>query len=175
MDPIKNPFSPGAGSPPPELVGRGAILEQARVLLGRTKLKRPRVEPGGDQSDHVGNRPGRNRNRSGTARPEFLPRPVRSIDAGRDAIPARDGRTWRRPSPHERYCRHTGGEGHQPGAGASEAHQQGDDLQSGVWRSGVHRTVVRPVHDPHPAFVRAVVGTSRNALKHRAPREDTCA
>ena len=41
MDPIKNPFSPGAGSPPPELVGREGILEQARVLLGRVKEKRP--------------------------------------------------------------------------------------------------------------------------------------
>jgi hypothetical protein len=40
MDPIKNPFSPGAGSPPPELVGRDPILEQARVLLGRVKAKR---------------------------------------------------------------------------------------------------------------------------------------
>ncbi len=40
MDPIKNPFSPGAGSPPPELVGRDPILEQARVLLGRIKIKR---------------------------------------------------------------------------------------------------------------------------------------
>lgn len=41
MDPIKNPFSPGAGSPPPELVGRDPILEQARILLGRVKEKRP--------------------------------------------------------------------------------------------------------------------------------------
>lgn len=41
MDPIKNPFSPGAGSPPPELVGRDPILEQARILLGRTKAGRP--------------------------------------------------------------------------------------------------------------------------------------
>ena len=40
MDPIKNPFSPGAGSPPPELVGRDPDLEQARVLLGRIKQKR---------------------------------------------------------------------------------------------------------------------------------------
>lgn len=40
MDPIKNPFSPGAGSPPPELVGRDPVLDQARVLLGRTKLGR---------------------------------------------------------------------------------------------------------------------------------------
>ncbi len=41
MDPIKNPFSPGAGSPPPELVGRDPALEQARILLGRIKNKRP--------------------------------------------------------------------------------------------------------------------------------------
>jgi len=41
MDPIANPFSPGAGSPPPELVGRDAILDQTRVLLGRTKQRRP--------------------------------------------------------------------------------------------------------------------------------------
>jgi hypothetical protein len=41
VDPIKNPFSPGAGAPPPELVGRDGILEQARVLLGRVKAKRP--------------------------------------------------------------------------------------------------------------------------------------
>jgi hypothetical protein len=40
MNPIKNPFSPGAGSPPPELVGRDPILEQARILLGRIKEKR---------------------------------------------------------------------------------------------------------------------------------------
>jgi len=41
MDPIKNPFSPGAGSPPPELVGRDNILEQTRILLGRVRVKRP--------------------------------------------------------------------------------------------------------------------------------------
>lgn len=40
MDPIKNPFSPGAGSPPPELVGRDPVLDQARVLLGRIKAGR---------------------------------------------------------------------------------------------------------------------------------------
>jgi hypothetical protein len=40
MDPIKNPFSPGAGSPPPELVGRDPILSHARVLLGRVKERR---------------------------------------------------------------------------------------------------------------------------------------
>ena len=41
MDPIKNPFSPGAGAPPPELVGRDPILEEAAILLGRIKRKRP--------------------------------------------------------------------------------------------------------------------------------------
>ena len=40
MDAMKNPFSPGAGTPPPELVGREKIIEQARILLGRVKLKR---------------------------------------------------------------------------------------------------------------------------------------
>lgn len=41
MDPITNPFSPGAGAPPPELVGRDPILEEARILLGRIRQKRP--------------------------------------------------------------------------------------------------------------------------------------
>lgn len=41
MDKIKNPFSPGAGSPPPELAGRDGVLEQAGVLLGRVRAKRP--------------------------------------------------------------------------------------------------------------------------------------
>ena len=41
MDPLKNPFSPGAGSPPPELVGRDPILESARILLGGAKQRRP--------------------------------------------------------------------------------------------------------------------------------------
>jgi hypothetical protein len=40
MDPIKNPFSPGAGSPPYDLFGRENILEQARILLGRIQQKR---------------------------------------------------------------------------------------------------------------------------------------
>lgn len=41
MDPVKNPFSPGAGAPPPEMVGRDGVLDQARILLGRIKRKRP--------------------------------------------------------------------------------------------------------------------------------------
>ncbi|HSX37745.1 MAG TPA: ATP-binding protein [Chlamydiales bacterium] len=40
MDPVKNPFSPSAGSQPPELVGRVSVLEQARILLGRVKQRR---------------------------------------------------------------------------------------------------------------------------------------
>jgi hypothetical protein len=41
MDKIRNPFSPGAGSPPPELAGRDDVLEQAHVLLVRVRKKRP--------------------------------------------------------------------------------------------------------------------------------------
>jgi len=41
VDPVKNPFSPGAGSPPPELVGRDSILDEARILLARVKAKKP--------------------------------------------------------------------------------------------------------------------------------------
>ncbi|MEK7376464.1 MAG: ATP-binding protein [Candidatus Margulisiibacteriota bacterium] len=40
MDQIKNPFSPGAGSPPPELVGRDHIIKKAEILLGRVQQKR---------------------------------------------------------------------------------------------------------------------------------------
>lgn len=35
MDPVTNPFSPGAGAPPPEMVGRQETIERARVLLAR--------------------------------------------------------------------------------------------------------------------------------------------
>ena len=40
MDPILNPFSPGAGSPPPALAGRDDLLAQARVTLGRINAGR---------------------------------------------------------------------------------------------------------------------------------------
>jgi hypothetical protein len=40
MDPIRNPFSPGAGSPPPELVGRQLILDKAHIMLERLKVGR---------------------------------------------------------------------------------------------------------------------------------------
>ena len=35
MDPIRNPFAPGAGSQPPELAGRDQIIEDARIALHR--------------------------------------------------------------------------------------------------------------------------------------------
>lgn len=37
MNPLKNPFSPGAGSPPPELSGRQMILEKAETTLARLR------------------------------------------------------------------------------------------------------------------------------------------
>lgn len=37
MDRAKNPFSPGAGTPPPELAGRSEILRDAMVALERVK------------------------------------------------------------------------------------------------------------------------------------------
>ena len=40
MDPLQNPFSPGAGSPPPELVGRDVILQQSHILFERVKQGR---------------------------------------------------------------------------------------------------------------------------------------
>lgn len=40
MDPLHNPFSPGAGSPPPELAGRSDILRQALMTLARVKRGR---------------------------------------------------------------------------------------------------------------------------------------
>lgn len=41
MDRIKNPFAPGAGTPPPELAGREGVLSSANVLLRRAKEGRP--------------------------------------------------------------------------------------------------------------------------------------
>lgn len=40
MDPLHNPFSPGAGSPPPELAGRADLLDAARITLGRIRVAR---------------------------------------------------------------------------------------------------------------------------------------
>ena len=41
MDRIRNPFAPGAGAPPPALVGREEILENARVTFARVMEHRP--------------------------------------------------------------------------------------------------------------------------------------
>jgi hypothetical protein len=40
MDPNANPFNPGAGTPPPELVGRDPLLQQTDVVLERIKRGR---------------------------------------------------------------------------------------------------------------------------------------
>ncbi|MFO0205667.1 MAG: ATP-binding protein, partial [Betaproteobacteria bacterium] len=40
MDSIRNPFVPSAGTPPVELAGRDALLEQMRVALQRARLGR---------------------------------------------------------------------------------------------------------------------------------------
>ena len=37
MDPVTNPFSPGAGIAPPELAGRDALLETVRIALERVR------------------------------------------------------------------------------------------------------------------------------------------
>lgn len=36
MDPVRNPFAPGAGSQPPELAGRDEIIDEALIALKRT-------------------------------------------------------------------------------------------------------------------------------------------
>jgi hypothetical protein len=41
MDPVKNPYSPGAGSPPPELAGRDGLREQVRIAIARIRRGNP--------------------------------------------------------------------------------------------------------------------------------------
>ncbi len=41
MDPILNPYSPGAGMPPPVLAGREDVLDKVRIALGRVRAGRP--------------------------------------------------------------------------------------------------------------------------------------
>jgi hypothetical protein len=41
MDPIENPYSPGAGTPPPELAGREDLRETVRVCIGRLRRGNP--------------------------------------------------------------------------------------------------------------------------------------
>ncbi|MFM1979498.1 MAG: hypothetical protein RLZ68_763 [Pseudomonadota bacterium] len=40
MNPLTNPFSPGAGNQPPELAGRSELLRRVEILLARTKAGR---------------------------------------------------------------------------------------------------------------------------------------
>jgi len=40
MDPRKNPYSPGAGTPPPELAGRDEVIERAAIALDRIRDRR---------------------------------------------------------------------------------------------------------------------------------------
>jgi hypothetical protein len=41
MDPIKNPYSPGAGTPPPELAGRDELRKTVGITLERVRTGRP--------------------------------------------------------------------------------------------------------------------------------------
>jgi len=41
MDPVRNPYAPGAGSPPPELAGRHEIRQDIEIRLQRLRLGRP--------------------------------------------------------------------------------------------------------------------------------------
>src|SRR6185437_3471014 len=41
MDPVANPFAPGAGTTPPELAGRDDLIETVRIALERVRLGRP--------------------------------------------------------------------------------------------------------------------------------------
>jgi len=40
MDPVTNPYAPGAGSQPPELAGRDEIIEKTRTTLARAQIGR---------------------------------------------------------------------------------------------------------------------------------------
>ena len=41
MNPVNNPFAPGAGTPPPELAGRAELCERVRVAIERIKIGNP--------------------------------------------------------------------------------------------------------------------------------------
>lgn len=41
MDPVSNPFAPGAGAPPPELAGRDELLEAVRIAIARVRRGLP--------------------------------------------------------------------------------------------------------------------------------------
>ena len=41
LNPVRNPYTPGAGTPPPELAGREELIQQATIVLQRIQLGRP--------------------------------------------------------------------------------------------------------------------------------------
>ncbi len=41
MDPVANPYAPGAGTPPPELAGRDELRESVRIAAARVRAGRP--------------------------------------------------------------------------------------------------------------------------------------
>ncbi len=41
MNPVRNPFAPGAGSPPPELAGRDSVCDKMHLCLERLRIGRP--------------------------------------------------------------------------------------------------------------------------------------
>src|SRR4030065_616984 len=41
VDPVRNPYAPGAGTPPPELAGRDELRETIRIALERVRAGRP--------------------------------------------------------------------------------------------------------------------------------------
>jgi hypothetical protein len=45
MDPVKNPFVPGAGTPPPELAGRSLVLQKAQIAIARVRQGKSAKSP----------------------------------------------------------------------------------------------------------------------------------
>lgn len=45
MDPVQNPFVPGAGTPPPELAGRSLVLEKAHIAVARVRQGKSAKSP----------------------------------------------------------------------------------------------------------------------------------
>ena len=45
MDPVRNPFARGAGTPPPELAGRDELRATLRIALERARIGRPAKSP----------------------------------------------------------------------------------------------------------------------------------
>lgn len=45
MDPVRNPYAPGAGSPPPELAGRQDVIDNAEIALRRLSIGKPSQSP----------------------------------------------------------------------------------------------------------------------------------